>query len=197
MFSRYTHITCCPPFCFVCAAMGLKEALRLKSFDSKELNVRATKTPKGEPPYLSVVKENLYTVREPVTTTDQGGSSSAPSVQAANVVPVQMTAMAGGDKGKKTGSSGVKGSGSKVIMYGSEHLSMEDEGVNAEGDDDDTEDAEARTQVSFKRGQSTSSKPDPNPKKMKKTKLDFKTIVLEDEVDQVTGFSAVGACWRI
>ncbi|MFS7922078.1 hypothetical protein Hanom_Chr03g00244501 [Helianthus anomalus] len=30
-------------------AMGLKDALRLKSFDSKELEIRATKTPKGDP----------------------------------------------------------------------------------------------------------------------------------------------------
>ncbi|MFS7951740.1 hypothetical protein Hanom_Chr07g00598671 [Helianthus anomalus] len=39
----------------LCAAMGLKEALRLKSFDSTEFDVRATRTPKGDPPYLSVV----------------------------------------------------------------------------------------------------------------------------------------------
>ncbi|KAJ0467690.1 hypothetical protein HanIR_Chr14g0688061 [Helianthus annuus] len=38
----------------LCAVMGLKDALRLKSFDSTELDVRATKTPKGDPPYLSV-----------------------------------------------------------------------------------------------------------------------------------------------
>ncbi|MFS7946123.1 hypothetical protein Hanom_Chr06g00532351 [Helianthus anomalus] len=153
--------------------MGLKEALRLKSFDSTELDVRATRTPKGDPPYLTVVKENLYPIREPVATTDQGGSSSAPYHS--------------GDKGKKTGSSIPKDSGSKVVLYGSEHLSVEDEGVNAKGNEDD---AEVRPQVSFKRGRSSSSKPDPNPKKLKKTKTDLKTVVLEDEVDQVTGFSA-------
>ncbi|KAJ0753264.1 hypothetical protein HanPI659440_Chr09g0333711 [Helianthus annuus] len=95
--------------------------------------------------------------------------------------------MIGGDKGKKTASSGPKGSGSKVVLYDSEHLSIEDEGVNSEGGEDD---AEVHPQVSFKRGQSTSSKPNPNPKKLKKTKIDLKTVVLEDEVDQVTGFSA-------
>ncbi|MFS7970102.1 hypothetical protein Hanom_Chr09g00817041 [Helianthus anomalus] len=92
-------------------------------------------------------------------------------------------------KGKKAGSSGAKDSGSNVVLYGSEHLSIEDEGVNTEGGEDD---AEVRPQVSFKRGRSTSSKPNPNPKKLKKTKLDLKTVVLEDEVDQVTGCSAAG-----
>ncbi|KAF5790058.1 hypothetical protein HanXRQr2_Chr09g0378561 [Helianthus annuus] len=55
--------------------MGLKEALRLKSFDSTELDIQATRTPKGEPPYLLVVKENLYSIREPAVTTGQGGST--------------------------------------------------------------------------------------------------------------------------
>ncbi|KAM0039237.1 hypothetical protein Hdeb2414_s0012g00379721 [Helianthus debilis subsp. tardiflorus] len=117
--------------------MRLKEALRLKSFDSTELDVRATKTPKGDPPYLTMVKENLYPIREPVATTGQGGSSSAPSARVVNMVSVQAAAVVGGDKGKKTGSSGAKGSGSNVILYGSDHLSVEDEGVNAEGGDDD------------------------------------------------------------
>ncbi|KAJ0600641.1 hypothetical protein HanOQP8_Chr03g0104141 [Helianthus annuus] len=87
------------------------------------------------------------------------------------------------------GSSGTRDSGSKVVLYGSEHLSIEDEGVKAEGGQDD---AGVRPQVTFKRGRITSSKPDPNLKKLKKTKLDLKTVVLEDEVDQVTGFSAAG-----
>ncbi|KAJ0801213.1 hypothetical protein HanPI659440_Chr03g0114721 [Helianthus annuus] len=87
------------------------------------------------------------------------------------------------------GSSGMRDSGSKVVLCGSKHLSIEDEGVNAEGGQDD---AVVRPQVTFKRGRSTSSKPDPNPKKLKKTKSDLKTVVLEDEVDQVTGFSAAG-----
>ncbi|MFS8008929.1 hypothetical protein Hanom_Chr14g01278641 [Helianthus anomalus] len=98
--------------------------------------------------------------------------------------------MISGDKGKKTGSSGPKDSGSKVVLYGSEHLSVEDEGADIEGGEDD---AEVRPQVSFKRGRSTSSKPDPNPKKLKKTKINLKTIILEDEVDQVTGFSTAGS----
>ncbi|KAJ0668197.1 hypothetical protein HanPI659440_Chr17g0686341 [Helianthus annuus] len=154
--------------------MGLKEALRLKSFDSTELDIRATKTLKGDPPYLTVVKVNLYSIREPVATTGQGGSSLAPLAQAANVTSAQAASVVSEDKGKKTGSNGGKDS---------------DEGVNTEGGEDD---AEVRPQVSFKRGRNTSSKPDPNLKKLKKTKLDLKTVVLEDEVDQVTGFSAAG-----
>ncbi|KAF5789911.1 hypothetical protein HanXRQr2_Chr09g0376831 [Helianthus annuus] len=61
--------------------MGLKEALRLKSFDSKELDIRATKTPKGDPPYLSIVHENLYQIREPEAPGNQGG----PAVQGGSV----------------------------------------------------------------------------------------------------------------
>ncbi|KAJ0683119.1 hypothetical protein HanPI659440_Chr16g0654821 [Helianthus annuus] len=94
-----------------------------------------------------------------------------------------------GDKGKGTGSSRAKDSGSKVILYGSEHLFVEDEGVDADGGEDD---AEVRPQVSFKRGQSTSAKPDPNPKGPKKTKLALKSIVLEDDADRVIDFSAAG-----
>ncbi|KAF5799063.1 hypothetical protein HanXRQr2_Chr07g0300241 [Helianthus annuus] len=165
------------------------EALRLKSFDSSELDIRATRTPKGDPPYLTVVKENLCPIREPAAVAGQGGSSSAPSAQVANVAPVQTASVVGGYKGKKTESSGPKDSGSKVVLYGSVHMFVEDEGVNAEGGEDD---AEVRPQVSFKRSRNTSSKPDPNPKKLKKTKLDLKTVILEDETDRVTEFSAAG-----
>ncbi|MFS7989865.1 hypothetical protein Hanom_Chr11g01051951 [Helianthus anomalus] len=76
--------------------MGLREALRLKSFDSKELEIRAMRTPKGDPPYLSVVNENLYQIREPEVLNDQrdltgqGGSGPTPSTQAANVAPTQI-----------------------------------------------------------------------------------------------------------
>ncbi|KAM0039962.1 hypothetical protein Hdeb2414_s0012g00388121 [Helianthus debilis subsp. tardiflorus] len=52
---------------------GTERALRLKSFDSTKLDIRATRMPKGDPPYLTVVKENLYPIREPVATTGQGG----------------------------------------------------------------------------------------------------------------------------
>ncbi|KAJ0681667.1 hypothetical protein HanPI659440_Chr16g0638641 [Helianthus annuus] len=69
--------------------MGLKEALRLKSFDSSELDIHAKKTPKGDPPYLSIVNENLYKIREPTVLAGQGGSSSAPPTQAVNVVSVR------------------------------------------------------------------------------------------------------------
>ncbi|MFS7987140.1 hypothetical protein Hanom_Chr11g01018931 [Helianthus anomalus] len=163
-------------------AMGLKEALRLKSFDSTELDVRATKT----------LKE-LTTPINQGGSTGQGGSGSVPSIRTSNVAPTQAIAVVG-DKGKKSESGSAKGSGSKFVIYGSEHLSIEDEGVHAEeegeGDDDG---AEARPQVSLKRRRNTSSKPDPNPKQVKKKKLDFETFTLEDEDDDLaTGFSAVG-----
>ncbi|KAJ0781262.1 hypothetical protein HanPI659440_Chr06g0247301 [Helianthus annuus] len=181
-------------------AMGLKDALRLKSFDSVELNVRATKTSKGDPPYLSVVQENLYPIREPMISVDQGGlagqggSGSAPLARTVNLASVRVAAVVGGDKGKKTGSSEAKGSGSKIVLYGSEHLSVEDEGVNAEEEEGDDDGAGVRPQVSLKRGRTIFSKPDPNPKQMKKKKkLDFKTVVLDDdEADRVTGFSTAG-----
>ncbi|MFS7998184.1 hypothetical protein Hanom_Chr12g01150751 [Helianthus anomalus] len=115
--------------------MGLKEALRLKSSDSSELDIRAKKTPNGDPPYLSIVNENLNEIRGPAFVTGQGGSSSAPITQAVNVVPVQAMLAAGGDKGKRTGSSRARGSSSKIVLYGSEHLSVEDEGMDADGDD--------------------------------------------------------------
>ncbi|KAJ0693093.1 hypothetical protein HanPI659440_Chr15g0593271 [Helianthus annuus] len=93
--------------------MGLKEALRLKSFDSTELDIRATRTPKGDPPCLSVVKENLYSIREPAVTTGQGGSSSAPLEQTVNVAQVQTASVV---RGIGTGSSGAQDSDSKVIL---------------------------------------------------------------------------------
>ncbi|KAJ0734762.1 hypothetical protein HanPI659440_Chr11g0424051 [Helianthus annuus] len=181
-------------------AMGLKDAVRLKSFDSTELDVRATKTPKGDPPYLSVMQENLYSIREPTSMVNQGGSAgqggagSAPSIRTVNLTLAQVTTAVGSDKGKRTGSSDVKGSGSKIILYGSEHLSVEDEWVRAEEEDEGDDDgAEVRPQVSLKRGRNIVSKPDPNPKQLKKKKLDFKTITLEDhEDDQATGFSTAG-----
>ncbi|MFS7954023.1 hypothetical protein Hanom_Chr07g00625431 [Helianthus anomalus] len=108
-------------------AMGVKEALRLKSFYSTEFDVRATRTPKGDPPYLI-------------------------------------------------------------------HLSIEDEGGHAEeGAEGDDGGDEERPQVSLKRRQTTSFKSDPNLKLVKRKKLDFHTITLDDdEVDQVTGFSTAG-----
>ncbi|KAJ0535832.1 hypothetical protein HanOQP8_Chr09g0336171 [Helianthus annuus] len=130
-------------------AMGLKEALRLKSFDSKELDVRATRTPKGDPPYLSIVQENLYPIREPEApgnqggSAGQGGSDSALVARVSNVAPAQAAVMTSGDKGKNVSLSGTKGSGSKIVMEDEGiHLSIEDEGVHAEegGEDDDDDD---------------------------------------------------------
>ncbi|MFS8010073.1 hypothetical protein Hanom_Chr14g01292701 [Helianthus anomalus] len=178
---------------------GLKDALRLRSFDSTELDVRATKTPKGDPPYLSIVQENLYPIREPTAPIDpgglagQGGSGSVPSIQTVNVAPAQAAVVTSDDKGKEKVSHEVKGSNSMVVLYCSVHLSVEDEGVNVEGGDKGDDDVEAHPQISLKRGRTTSSKADPNPKILKKKKLDFQTTTLDDdETDQVTRFSTVG-----
>ncbi|KAF5781116.1 hypothetical protein HanRHA438_Chr11g0493031 [Helianthus annuus] len=185
-------------------AMGLKEALRLKSFDSKELEVRATRTPKGDPPYLSIVQENLHPIREPAAPVNQGGSAgqggsgSAPVAQVLNVASAQVAVAVGSDKGKKISSSETKGSGSKIVIEDEGvHLSIEDEGVYAEkgvegveGDDDGDE---KRPQISLKRRRTASSKSDPNLKLLKRKKIDFNTIPLDDDDDdRATGFSAAG-----
>ncbi|KAJ0638445.1 hypothetical protein HanHA300_Chr00c0117g0712821 [Helianthus annuus] len=186
--------------------MGLREALRLKSFDSKELEIRATRTPKGDPPYLNVVNENLYQIREPEVPNDQGGlagqggSGPNPSAQTANVAPAQIViaTVSGEGKGKRTGSIGSKGSGSKfVIEDEGVHLSVGDEEERAEnlkegGDDGDeeeeNEDGEPQNSLKRKRASSKSG-----PKsRQKKTKTDFKAITLDDDDDQVTGLSAAG-----
>ncbi|MFS7998672.1 hypothetical protein Hanom_Chr12g01156631 [Helianthus anomalus] len=91
--------------------MGLKDTLRLKFFGSSELVIRAMKTLKGDPPYLTLV---------------------------ISVSPLRTVSVVAGDKGKAAGSSSVQGShaeGSKVILYGSEHLSVEDEESTGEGGD--------------------------------------------------------------
>ncbi|KAJ0625989.1 hypothetical protein HanHA89_Chr01g0007831 [Helianthus annuus] len=162
--------------------IGLKDALRLKSFDSTELDVRATKTPKGDLPHLIVVLENLYPIREPAAPVDQGGSAGQGG----------SGSVAGADWGKEKISHEVKGSDSKVVLYGSVHLSVGDEGVNVEGGGEGDDDVDTHPQISLKRGRATSSKANPNPKTLKKKKLDFKTITLEDDDDddQATGFSA-------
>ncbi|KAJ0686744.1 hypothetical protein HanRHA438_Chr11g0520211 [Helianthus annuus] len=104
-----------------------------------------------------------------------------------------MAAVVGGDRGKEKVSHEAKGSDSKVVLYGSVHLSVEDEGVNVEGGDKRDDDVETRPQISLKRGRTTSSKADPNPKTQKKKKLDFHTLTLDDdEADQTTGFSTAG-----
>ncbi|KAJ0627385.1 hypothetical protein HanRHA438_Chr01g0028411 [Helianthus annuus] len=178
-------------------AMGLKDALRLKSFDSTELDVRATRMQKGDPPYLSVVQANFYSIQEPEVpgkqggSAGQGGSGSAP----VNVVPAQAAVVTGSDKGKNVSLSGTKESGFKIIIEDEGiHLSIEDEGVHAgDGAEDDDDGDEERPQVSLKRRRATSSKSDPNLKLVKRKKLDFHSITLDDdEVDQTTGFSTAG-----
>ncbi|KAJ0725130.1 hypothetical protein HanPI659440_Chr12g0455331 [Helianthus annuus] len=185
--------------------MGLKEALRLKSFESKELEIRATRTPKGDPPYLSVVQENLYQIREPEAPDNQGGSAGqggsglAPTAQIADTIPVQTMVVIGDAKGKKSSLIGTKGSGSKfVIEDEGVHLSVGDEGVRDEGvkrgggdENEDEADEEEHPQVSLKRKRVVSSKSGPKLKQVKKKKTEFKTITLDDD-DQVTEFSTAG-----
>ncbi|MFS7962231.1 hypothetical protein Hanom_Chr08g00724231 [Helianthus anomalus] len=140
------------------------------SFDSTEFDVRATRTPKGDPPYLSVVQENLYSIREPTAPIIQGGSAG----QSGSAAVV-------GDKGKRSESFSAKGSGSKFVIYGSKHLSFEDEEVHAEEEEEGDDDgAEVQPQVSLIRRRNT-SKPDPNPKILKKKKLDVHIITLDDD----------------
>ncbi|KAJ0601453.1 hypothetical protein HanIR_Chr03g0128521 [Helianthus annuus] len=190
---------------YSCAVMGLKEALRLKSFEPKEFEIRATRTPKGDPPYLSVVQGNLYQFREPKAPENQGGSAgqggsgSAPVAQIADVAPVQAMVVVGDAKGKESGSIGTKGSGSKfVIEDEGVHLSVGDEGERDEGvekgsDDKDEDEADEGepTQVSLKRKRAVSSKSGPKLKQVKKKKTDSKVITLDDD-DQVTEFFTAG-----
>ncbi|MFS8027528.1 hypothetical protein Hanom_Chr16g01499721 [Helianthus anomalus] len=154
--------------------MGLKDALRLKSFDSTELDVRATKIPKGDLPYLSVVQENLF------------------RLEYKSLRPIKVVQLVRGFGFGSFNSNGECSSCSSSCG-GSVHLSVEDKEANVEGGDEGDDDVEARPQISLKRGRTTSSKADPNPKTLKKKKLDFKTITLDDdEVNQVTGFSTAG-----
>ncbi|KAJ0472510.1 hypothetical protein HanHA89_Chr15g0607851 [Helianthus annuus] len=185
--------------------MGLKEALRLKSFEPKEFEIRATRTPKGDPPYLNIVQGILYQIREPEAPENQGGSAgqggsgSAPMAQIADAVPVQAVAVVGGAKGKESGSIRTKGSGSKfVIEDEGVHLSVGDEGEHDEGvkrggddEDEDEADEEEHPQVSLKRKRAVSSKSGPKLKQVKKKKTDSKIVTLDDD-DQVTEFSTAG-----
>ncbi|KAJ0463877.1 hypothetical protein HanHA300_Chr14g0520661 [Helianthus annuus] len=182
--------------------MGLKEALRLKSFDSKELDVRATKTPKGDTPYLQLVQQNLYPIREPEAPGGQGVSGSAPIVSPA--VQTQAMVMADDAGGRKAGSSMTKGSGSKIIIEDEGvHLSVGDSETRASGekgdndrneDEDvggDGEDEGEQPRIALKRKRAASTKTDPKAKQPKRTKAGFKTVTLDDD-DQVTEFSTAG-----
>ncbi|MFS7939183.1 hypothetical protein Hanom_Chr05g00448721 [Helianthus anomalus] len=122
------------------------------------LEIRATRTPKSDPPYLHLVHENLYQIREPEAPgnqggsaaqddlTAQGGSGSAPVARVLNVAPVQEVVTVDDIKGRKTSSIGTKGSGSKfVIEDEGVHLSVEDAEAHASGEiggDDRNEDKE-------------------------------------------------------
>ncbi|KAJ0877015.1 hypothetical protein HanPSC8_Chr11g0495271 [Helianthus annuus] len=180
--------------------MGLKEALRLKSFDSKKLDIRATKTPKGETPYLQLVQQNLYPIRAPEALGDQGGS--VPTLLP--VVQTQATVAADDAGGRGASSSMTKGSGSKIIIEDEGvHLSVEDTEVRASGEkggDDqnedgdiggDGEDGDELPQIALKRKRAAPTKSDPKAKQPKRTKADLKVVTLDDD-DHVTAFSTAG-----
>ncbi|XP_035835499.1 uncharacterized protein LOC118483884 [Helianthus annuus] len=185
-----------------CAVMGLKEALRLKSFDSKELDVRATKTPKGDTPYLQLVQQNLYPIREPEAPGGQGASGSAPIVSPVAQIQAMVTADDAG--GRKAGSSMTRGSGSKIIIEDEGiHLSVGDTETHASGEkggNDRNEDGDVggdggdegeQPQIVLKRKRAAPTKTDPKARQPKRTKADFKTVTLDDD-DQVTEFSTAG-----
>ncbi|MFS8006763.1 hypothetical protein Hanom_Chr14g01252981 [Helianthus anomalus] len=112
-----------------------------------------------------------------------------------NVVPAQAAVVTGCNKGKNVSSSGTKGSGSKIVIEDEGvHLSIEDEGVHAEGGAEGDDDGdEERPRVSLKRRRPASSMLDPSLKLVKRKKIDFHTITLDDDEDErATGFSAVG-----
>ncbi|MFS8035108.1 hypothetical protein Hanom_Chr17g01589181 [Helianthus anomalus] len=144
--------------------MGLNDALRLKSFDSNELDIRATKTPKEDPSYLTIISENLYKIRDPIAAGDQGCSGSAPPKQAINVSLIRTVSVAASDKGKA------------------------DEDLVGEGSD-----AGVQPQLNLKRRRNPLSKSDLNLKGLKKAKPAGKVVVLDDEADRVTEFSAAGS----
>ncbi|MFS7898201.1 hypothetical protein Hanom_Chr00s018149g01757911 [Helianthus anomalus] len=182
--------------------MGLKEALRLKSFDSKELDVRATKTPKGDTPYLQLVQQNLYPIRAPEAPGNQGGSGSAPI--ASPVAKVQAMVTADDAGGRKSGSSMTRGSGSKIIIEDEGvHLSVEDTEMQAsgekggkdrdEGEDvgGDGEDGDEQLQIVLKRKRAAPTQSDPKTRQPKRTKADFKVVTLDND-DHVTAFSTAG-----
>ncbi|KAF5756230.1 hypothetical protein HanXRQr2_Chr17g0812191 [Helianthus annuus] len=174
--------------------MGLKDALRLKYFDLKEFEIRATKTVEGDKPYLQQVNENLYQICDPVVAEGQGGSGSVPPEQPIDVSPLCSVSVMAGEKGKAADSGGVQGSqegGSKLILVGSEHLSIEDEDPVGEGAN-----VVIQPQDSLKRCCKQSSKSDANPKEPKKPRsvsMTNQVALLEDELDHATAFSASGA----
>ncbi|MFS7938638.1 hypothetical protein Hanom_Chr05g00442111 [Helianthus anomalus] len=85
--------------------MGLKDALRLKSFEVLKFEIRATKTKEGKL-YLDIVNENLYQIRGPVASEGQGGSGSVSSEQIVSVSPIRSASVMAGDKRKTLKSSG-------------------------------------------------------------------------------------------
>ncbi|KAF5762643.1 hypothetical protein HanPI659440_Chr15g0575721 [Helianthus annuus] len=102
--------------------------------------------------------------------------------------------MVAGEKGKTADSGDAQGSqegGSKVILVGSEHLSIEDEDLVGRGAD-----VIFQPQDSLKRRHKQSSKSDLNPKEPKKPRFVYVTnqvALLEDESDHAPAFSASGA----
>ncbi|KAM0050345.1 hypothetical protein Hdeb2414_s0008g00296531 [Helianthus debilis subsp. tardiflorus] len=180
--------------------MGLKEALRLKSFDSKELDVRATKIPKGGTPYLQIVQQNLYPIRTPEAPGDLGGSGSVPTTLPVAQIQATVAAEDAGDR--EAGSSMTKGSGSKIIIEDEGvHLSVEDTEAHAGGEkgDDQNEggdiggdgEDEDELPIALKRKRAAPTKSDPKARQPKRTKVNLKVVTPDDD-DHVTAFSTAG-----
>ncbi|MFS7937027.1 hypothetical protein Hanom_Chr05g00422721 [Helianthus anomalus] len=144
------------------AVMGLKDALRLKSFEVPKFEIRAYKMKRGKL-YLEVVNEGLYQIRELTPVDGQVGSGSNPPERIVNVSPIRSDSVVISDKGKTKGTSGGQvfqegGSAGKIGLYGSEHLSVEDEGLL-----DERVATTFQLKVSLKRHHKQTSKADSSP----------------------------------
>ncbi|MFS8016495.1 hypothetical protein Hanom_Chr15g01369351 [Helianthus anomalus] len=158
------------------AVMSLKDALRLKSIKVPEFEIRASKT-EGKP-YLEVVNK---------------GSGSNPPEKVVNVSTIRSASVVVSDKGKYLGAGGAQGSqeggsAGKFILYGSEHLSVEDEGLLDEGVE-----VTFQTKESFKGRHKRMSKAGPNPQQFKTPKsvlVSRQEVIPEDDLDRCPAFSA-------
>ncbi|KAF5805683.1 hypothetical protein HanXRQr2_Chr05g0212351 [Helianthus annuus] len=172
--------------------MGLKDALRLKSFKVPKFEIRVSKM-KGGKPYLEVVNEVLYQIRDPTPVDGQGGSGSNPPERIVNVSPIRSASVVISDKGKTIGTGGGQvfqegGSAGKVVLYRSEHLSIEDEGLL-----DERVATTFQLKVSLKRHHKQTSKADSSPQQLKRPKsvsVFCQEVIVEDERDRGLDFSA-------
>ncbi|MFS8016393.1 hypothetical protein Hanom_Chr15g01368151 [Helianthus anomalus] len=112
---------------------------------------------------------------------------------AVNVSTIRSASVVVNDKGKSLAVDGAQGSqegGSvgKVILYGSEHLSVEDESPLDEGVE-----ATFQTKESLKRRRKQTSKSDPNPQEFKRPKfvsVSRQEVIPEDDLGRRPAFSA-------